>query len=141
MHQGGGLQRVLALGAHVAARHTVELGIDQRRQTVEGGLVAVSPSLQKHTDLLRVERRHNKTFPKYCSGSLPFPLTQLEGRLLKEETAAATSLGGPRVDVNSLERSEGKIWQRLDLARKIGGASSRSTTRRWSTGWNPGPLL
>ena len=45
MHQCGGLQRVLTLVAHVAARHAVELSVDQRRQTVEGRLVAVAPSL------------------------------------------------------------------------------------------------
>jgi hypothetical protein len=63
MHQRGGLQRIFTLFAHVAARHTVKLSVDQGRQTVEGGLAAAAPSLQKHADLLRVGRRH-KNFPK-----------------------------------------------------------------------------
>ena len=60
MHESGGLQRVLTLFTHVAARHTGEPRLDQGRQTVEGGLVAVAPSLQKHADLLRVGGRHKK---------------------------------------------------------------------------------
>jgi serine/threonine protein kinase len=54
----GRLQRILAFCAHVAARHAMELGVDQRRQTIEGGPVA--PSLQRHADLLRVGGRHKK---------------------------------------------------------------------------------
>ena len=60
MHERGGLHRVLTLGAHMAAGHTMELSVDQRRQAVEGGLVTVSPSLQEDTDLLRVGGCHKK---------------------------------------------------------------------------------
>jgi hypothetical protein len=38
----------------------MEFGVDQRRKTVEGGLIAVSPSLQEDTDFLRVGGRHKK---------------------------------------------------------------------------------
>jgi hypothetical protein len=60
MHERGGLQRVLTLGAHVTAGNTMEFSVDQRRQTVEGGLVPVAPSLQKEADFLRVGGRHKK---------------------------------------------------------------------------------
>ena len=45
--QGGGLQGVpLVFALHVAAGHTAQFGVDQRRQLVEGGAVAAAPGSQ-----------------------------------------------------------------------------------------------
>src|SRR5215469_5617982 len=59
----------------------------------------------------------------------------------KRRNGGGHLVGGHRVDVNSLEQSEGWIWKRRDLVRKNGGASRRSITRHWSIGRNPAPLL